>query len=73
MKQLFFCHFQINQIAEVFQRKDHDQDNLIKIEMADVSNPSTAENILFFCFFVNSMHNLFSYSHFQWIKSVLRC
>lgn len=22
--------------AEVFQRKDHDQDNLIKIEMADV-------------------------------------
>lgn len=25
------------EIAEVFQRKDHDQDNLIKIEMGDVS------------------------------------
>lgn len=31
---VFFCLFVF---SEVFQRKDHDQDNLIKIEMADVS------------------------------------
>lgn len=31
-------YFQTHQFAEVFQRKDHDQDNLIKIEMADVSS-----------------------------------
>lgn len=29
--------FELSLFVEVFQRKDNDQDNLIKIEMADVS------------------------------------
>lgn len=57
-------------IAEVFQRKDVDQDNLIKIEMSDVSIRAlfvtSHSNEMEFIVFV-----LFSVS--QWIKSVLRC
>lgn len=54
---------------EVFQKKDHDQDNVVKIEMVDVS---VLMCMLYMHVLMFMLFTLPFYSR-QWIKSVLRC